>query len=221
MPRTRSCGNCTVVVRAVATLMVPGQRNGRLRLTDRPADVNLVHQHGFRCSDSARGGQQVPRPVTRSRLFFMYLMFVDESGDLAPLPLGDSTAQPVLVLVGLIVPQSRLAAITREWTALKRRFFPPSVTRRLPSIGIEQRSRARICGGCSEFPRRAKNEGTRSDSSTSASHSLRSTDADTRPDSGSKSQANRSTAPPATPSRCRRCAVTFKGNSTSTMRSVW
>lgn len=51
-------------------------------------------------------------------------MFVDESGDLAHLPIGPSTAQPVLSIAGLMVPQSHVANLTREWVNLKRRFFP-------------------------------------------------------------------------------------------------
>jgi hypothetical protein len=54
----------------------------------------------------------------------MHLMYVDESGCLGSLPGGPSKVQPILCVVGLILPQSELAALTRDWVALKRQFFP-------------------------------------------------------------------------------------------------
>ncbi len=57
----------------------------------------------------------------------MYLLYVDESGDLGSLPAApapNGNDQPVLVLGALIVDASRLEAITQDFLHLKSRFFP-------------------------------------------------------------------------------------------------
>lgn len=54
----------------------------------------------------------------------MHFMFVDESGCLGSLPLGVSSIQPVLCVVGLMVPSEVIGQLTHEWVDLKRRFFP-------------------------------------------------------------------------------------------------
>ncbi|MGE0665590.1 MAG: DUF3800 domain-containing protein [Sphingomonadales bacterium] len=57
----------------------------------------------------------------------MYLFYVDESGDLGPIPITPSpngNDQPVLVIGALIVEASRLEAVTLDFLNLKRRFYP-------------------------------------------------------------------------------------------------
>jgi hypothetical protein len=57
----------------------------------------------------------------------LYLLYVDESGDLGSLPAApapNGNDQPVLVLGALIVDASRLEAITQDFLHLKSRFFP-------------------------------------------------------------------------------------------------
>ncbi|MBY0310680.1 MAG: DUF3800 domain-containing protein [Phycisphaerales bacterium] len=54
----------------------------------------------------------------------MYVLYVDESGCVGSLPAGKSSIQPVLCVVGLIVPQSNVSHLTRQWIDLKKRHFP-------------------------------------------------------------------------------------------------
>lgn len=54
----------------------------------------------------------------------MYLCYIDEAGCPGALPSATSAVQPVLVIAGLFVAQANLAAITKEFLQLKRRFNP-------------------------------------------------------------------------------------------------
>ncbi|MDQ7012924.1 MAG: DUF3800 domain-containing protein [Planctomycetota bacterium] len=54
----------------------------------------------------------------------MRILFIDESGCLGALPVGNSKIQPVFCLAGLIIPQDRISMLTRDWIDLKQRFFP-------------------------------------------------------------------------------------------------
>ena len=53
-----------------------------------------------------------------------HLCYLDESGCLGALPSVCSHIQPVLSIVGLIVPANRLPQITRDFMSLKRRSHP-------------------------------------------------------------------------------------------------
>jgi hypothetical protein len=55
-----------------------------------------------------------------------YICYIDEAGCSAPLPGRKTDVQPLLVIAGLIVQQDALADVTREFLALKRRYFPGS-----------------------------------------------------------------------------------------------
>ncbi|MGG1943587.1 DUF3800 domain-containing protein [Trinickia sp. NRRL B-1857] len=57
-----------------------------------------------------------------------YICYIDEAGNSAALPSGNTDNQPVLVIAGLIVQQDALSDITREFLALKRKYFPGSFT---------------------------------------------------------------------------------------------
>ncbi|MGH2727586.1 MAG: DUF3800 domain-containing protein, partial [Actinomycetota bacterium] len=58
----------------------------------------------------------------RRKLHFCY---VDESGSGDPMtPVSPPDAAPVLVVGGVILDQARLVALTRDFLALKQRFFP-------------------------------------------------------------------------------------------------
>jgi hypothetical protein len=57
-----------------------------------------------------------------------YICYIDEAGCSGMLPARKSDVQPLLVIAGLIVEESALPDITREFLSLKRRFFPGSFT---------------------------------------------------------------------------------------------
>lgn len=57
-----------------------------------------------------------------------YICYIDEAGCSAPLPTKKTDIQPLLVIAGLIVQQQALSDLTREFLALKRRYFPGSFT---------------------------------------------------------------------------------------------
>lgn len=54
----------------------------------------------------------------------VYLLYLDESGDTGPLKSVDKDMQPALCISGLVVPESRLLALTHEWVSIKQQFFP-------------------------------------------------------------------------------------------------
>jgi Protein of unknown function (DUF3800) len=54
----------------------------------------------------------------------MHICYIDEAGCTGILPSLVSDIQPVFVLGGIIVDQTRLHKITRDFLALKRRYFP-------------------------------------------------------------------------------------------------
>lgn len=54
----------------------------------------------------------------------MYICYVDEAGDTAPVPAANSPVQPVIVLCALILEQSRIKPLTHDFLNLKRKFFP-------------------------------------------------------------------------------------------------
>ncbi len=53
-----------------------------------------------------------------------YILYIDEAGCPGELPSPTSNIQPIFCLVGLIIPQIHLNAITHEILALKRQFNP-------------------------------------------------------------------------------------------------
>lgn len=59
-----------------------------------------------------------------------YICYLDEAGCSAPLPTKKTDIQPLLVIAGLIVQQEALSDVTREFLALKRKYFPGSFTSR-------------------------------------------------------------------------------------------
>lgn len=54
----------------------------------------------------------------------MYICYVDEAGCTGALPSPSSPIQPVFLLVGVALQQSRLHALTRDFLTLKRELFP-------------------------------------------------------------------------------------------------
>lgn len=54
----------------------------------------------------------------------MHLCYMDESGCTGALPTATSAIQPVFVLAGIIVDESRLHGLTIDYLNLKQRFFP-------------------------------------------------------------------------------------------------
>lgn len=54
----------------------------------------------------------------------MYFLYLDESGCTGRLPNATAPIQPVFVLGGIILDQSRLRPFTNEYLYLKQRFFP-------------------------------------------------------------------------------------------------
>ncbi|CAB3796608.1 DUF3800 domain-containing protein [Pararobbsia alpina] len=57
-----------------------------------------------------------------------YICYIDEAGCGAPLPARKTDIQPLLVIAGLVVQQEALPHLTREFLALKRKYFPGSFT---------------------------------------------------------------------------------------------
>ncbi|WCM21526.1 DUF3800 domain-containing protein [Paraburkholderia bryophila] len=57
-----------------------------------------------------------------------YICYIDEAGCSAALPCRKTDLQPLLVIAGLVVRQEALPFITREFLALKRKYFPGSFT---------------------------------------------------------------------------------------------
>lgn len=67
-------------------------------------------------------------PVWGRGVFWgMRFLYLDESGCLGRLPVGDKKIQPLHVIAGLIVPQLVVTKITRDWVNLKRQFFPDAI----------------------------------------------------------------------------------------------
>lgn len=56
--------------------------------------------------------------------FCMYILYLDESGCTGTLPAATSNVQPVFILAGVIIEQTRLQVLTSEFLHLKQRFFP-------------------------------------------------------------------------------------------------
>ena len=54
----------------------------------------------------------------------MHICYIDEAGCTGVLPSLITDIQPVFVLGGIIVDQTRLHKITTDFLALKRRYFP-------------------------------------------------------------------------------------------------
>lgn len=54
----------------------------------------------------------------------MKTLYVDEAGCLGSIPSATSDIQPVFVIAGIVFDSSQLVDITRDFVALKRRFFP-------------------------------------------------------------------------------------------------
>lgn len=54
----------------------------------------------------------------------MQILYVDESGCTGRLPLDSDRIQPLLCIVGIVLPQPEVDSFTRAWINLKRRFFP-------------------------------------------------------------------------------------------------
>lgn len=54
----------------------------------------------------------------------MYICYVDEAGDTAPVPAATSPVQPVIVLSALMVKQDCIKQFTKDFLAAKRKFFP-------------------------------------------------------------------------------------------------
>jgi len=54
----------------------------------------------------------------------MQIFYVDEAGCLGTLPSATAPIQPVFVLGGVILHQSRLRDFTLDWLHLKDQFFP-------------------------------------------------------------------------------------------------
>lgn len=57
----------------------------------------------------------------------MKILYVDESGDLGPLPMAPAATgndQPVLVIAALIIDAARLEAVTQDFLHLKSHWFP-------------------------------------------------------------------------------------------------
>lgn len=77
--------------------------------------------------DTDPGGSSYGHPKGWPWLFWgpgLLLCFLDESGDLQSLPNATSPVQPACVILGVVVPASRLAVATRDFLDLKVRFFP-------------------------------------------------------------------------------------------------
>jgi hypothetical protein len=54
----------------------------------------------------------------------MYICYVDEAGDTAPVPAANSPVQPTIVLTALILNQTRIRQLTYDFLAAKRTYFP-------------------------------------------------------------------------------------------------
>ena len=54
----------------------------------------------------------------------MYFCYIDEAGDTSAIKNRVDTSQPVLAICALFVPAASLHALTRDFLALKRRFYP-------------------------------------------------------------------------------------------------
>jgi len=60
------------------------------------------------------------------------VLFIDEAGCPGALPVNNTTVQPLLCISGLVVDQTRLGMLTREWIDLKRRFYPRLCAKHAP-----------------------------------------------------------------------------------------
>lgn len=54
----------------------------------------------------------------------MHLCYVDESGKAEVLTKADSDQQPVVVIGGVLLPETNLRQVTHDWIALKAAFYP-------------------------------------------------------------------------------------------------
>ncbi|TRX53450.1 DUF3800 domain-containing protein [Thalassomonas sp. M1454] len=54
----------------------------------------------------------------------MFFCYIDEAGCTGVLPSATSDVQPILVLCGLVIPETSLIELTQEFLALKRQFNP-------------------------------------------------------------------------------------------------
>jgi hypothetical protein len=57
-----------------------------------------------------------------------YICYLDEAGCSGTLPSSRTDIQPVLVIAGLVVHESAITDMTREFLSLKRKYFPKSFT---------------------------------------------------------------------------------------------
>ncbi len=70
----------------------------------------------------------------------MYICYVDESGDATPFVLSNPASQPFFVIVGLGINQVNVIPLTREFVAIKTRFFPhyfSKIGHRINAITVE------------------------------------------------------------------------------------
>lgn len=54
----------------------------------------------------------------------MYLCYIDESGDSQPIKAANDDIQPLLVVAGIFISSEAVRALTADFIALKRRFYP-------------------------------------------------------------------------------------------------
>lgn len=54
----------------------------------------------------------------------MYVCYIDEAGCTGELPAANSSIQPVFAILGLVLPQAQVPAVTRQLISVKQRFFP-------------------------------------------------------------------------------------------------
>jgi hypothetical protein len=55
---------------------------------------------------------------------YMYLCYVDESGEAGTFQISDTNSNPFFVITGLIIERSRLLPLTHDFLRIKNRFFP-------------------------------------------------------------------------------------------------
>lgn len=78
----------------------------------------------------------------------MQFCYVDEAGCTGVLPSASCDIQPVLVVVGVVIPHQTLAELTREFIHLKRAFFPANRPRASTSLDwIAAEAKDPRCGG--------------------------------------------------------------------------
>ena len=79
------------------------------------------------CPSGPGGGSYGHLLGGRGCLEPMHLCYVDEAGCPGRLPTANSDIQPVLVICGLVLDQAHIADLTKEFIALKQRFFPTNL----------------------------------------------------------------------------------------------